>query len=466
MASIDSTIVAVALPSMLRDLNTSLALATWSLTSYALTQTVALPLAGKLADRWGRKRLFLQAVVLFSVGSMGAGVSPNIYVLVAFRVLQALGGGMFFPCAAGVVSDVFEEKRQTAIGLFATLFQLGGIIGPNLGGVITDAVSWRWVFFVNLPLGVLILLLGSRFIPRDKPRPLDFSQELDGVGAGLFAGGMFSLLFGLTYIASHPHDLVGPTAWLFICLGIVLLVIFLRHESRQAQPIIDMQLIRWRPFFAANAQIFMGSASFQGFFNFVPYYATVAYGMSATQSGALLTPRSVAAVVVSILVSIYVLHRGYRLPWLIGGWMFGASIVVTSLGVHDLSVIGYTPSNFLILAIILCVAGIGMGMSAPSSQNASLDLLPDKIAAAAGMRAMFGNSGGVLGMTLVTLALSQFDDKVTGMRYIFLALGCTNLLSQGWIFLIPDTARQRRTERDLQPAETRRVVVEAGEFAG
>jgi EmrB/QacA subfamily drug resistance transporter len=425
-------------------------------------QTIALPLAGKLTDRWGRKRLFLWAVVLFTIGSMGAGVSPNIYVLIAFRIVQAMGGGMFFPCAAGVVSDVFAEKRQTAIGLFATIFQLGGIIGPNIGGFITDGISWRWIFFVNLPIGIAILLLGLRFIPRDKLREADFSQQLDGAGAGMFAGGMFAVLFGLTYLASHPHDFASPTPWVFLALGFGLLVLFIRHESRVEQPIIDMQLIRWRPFFAANAQIFMGSASFNGFFNFMPYYATIAYGMSATQSGALMTPRSIAAVVVSILVSIFVLRRGYRRPWLLGGWLFGGSMIVTSLGLADVSLLGFEPSNFLLLSFILFVSGVGMGMGAPSSQNASLDLLPDKIAAAAGIRAMFGNSGGVLGTTLVTLVLSQFDDKVSGMRYIFLGLGCTNLLSQMWIFMIPDTARQRWKEGRGQAIEREPVVVEIG----
>jgi EmrB/QacA subfamily drug resistance transporter len=462
MASIDSTIVAVALPAMLRELHTGLALTSWSLTSYALTQTIVLPLAGKLTDRWGRKRLFLCAVVLFTLSSIGAGLSPNIYVLIAFRILQAMGGGMFFPCAAGVVGDVFLEKRQTPIGLFATIFQLGGIIGPNIGGLITDAVSWRWIFFVNLPIGVAILLLGLRFVPKDKARAADFSQQMDTAGAGMFAGGMFALLFGLTYLASHPGDFASPTPWLFLTLGLLLLVLFIRHESRCAQPIIDMQLIRWRPFFAANAQIFMGSASFQGFFNFMPYYATIAYGMSATQSGALLTPRSIAAVVVSILVSVFVVRRGYRLPWLVGGWLFGGSMLVASLGLHDLSFLGLAPSNFLLLSLILLISGVGMGMGAPSSQNASLDLLPDKISAAAGIRAMFGNSGGVLGTTLVALALSQFDDKVTGMRYIFLGLGCTNLLSQVWIFLIPDTARQRWREGKIKAAEIGMTLGELG----
>src|SRR5581483_8933557 len=129
--------------------------------------------------------------------------------------------------------------------------------------------------------------------------------------------------------------------------------------------------------------------------------ATIAYGMSASESGALLTPRSVAAVTVSIFISLFVLRRGYRLPWICGQWLFGGSMLFASLGLRDISVLGLEPSNFMLLSGILLVSGIGMGMGAPSSQNASLDLLPDKIAAAAGLRAMFVNSGGVLGTTIV-----------------------------------------------------------------
>src|SRR5206468_989370 len=149
----------------------------------------------KFAERWGRKRLFLLAVVLFSFGSAGCGLSPNIYVLIAFRIVQAAGGGMFFPCVAGVIGDIFPQgRRQTAIGLIVTSFQLGGIIGPNIGGLITDNLSWRWVFFVNLPIGAAILLLGLPFLPRDRiPEPIG-RQRIDFTGATLFAAGISCFL--------------------------------------------------------------------------------------------------------------------------------------------------------------------------------------------------------------------------------------------------------------------------------
>ncbi len=446
MASIDATIVAVALPAMLKDLHTSLALVTWSLTSYQLTQTIALPMAGKLAERWGKKKLFLYAVALFSIGSIGAGLAPTIYVQIVFRVLQGLGGGMFFPSAAGVVSDVFQENRHTAVGLFVTIFQVGGIIGPNVGGVITDSLSWRWIFFVNIPLGIVILLLGSAFIPKDHGVGEGEAGEIDYTGISLFASGMFSILFGMTYMANHPDRMLAPESLLFVVLGIVLLAAFYVVETKAREPIIDMTLIRWRPLFASNSQIFLWSGAFNGFFNFVPYYATVAYGMSAAESGAVLTPRAITAAVISLLGSVFLIRFGYRKPWLLGIYCLAASMVLVSFGLHNFSLFGVGLSNFTVLAVIMCIGGFGVGIAAPSSQNAHFDLLPDRISAAAGLRAMFGNSGAVVGTTMVTLVLGHFSNKAVGLQYVFLGLAAAVLLSQVFVFFVPDAAKQRREQ--------------------
>ena len=443
MASIDATIVAVALPAMLREMHTSLALVSWSLTGYMLTQTIALPLAGKLADRWGRKRVFLAAIVLFSLGSAGCGLSPNIYVLIAFRVIQAAGGGMFFPSVAGVIGDVFQEGgRQTAVGLIVTSFQLGGIIGPNIGGLITDNLSWRWVFFVNLPIGAAILLLGVPFLPKDRIRAAGPSQGFDLQGTGLFAAGMFSLLYGLTYMANNPDRLGSLQPLIAILAGILVLVAFVVQEIRAPEPIIDLKLVRWRPFFAANMNLIMGATAFNGFFNFVPYYATIAYGMTATQSGAILTPRSLTAVVISVVGSVLILRLGYRRPWIIGNTLLGAGMVLISMGFRDVTVLGFGLSNFALLSAIMCITGVGIGIAAPPSNNAAMDLVADRMASAAGLRAMFGNTGSVFGTTVVTLALSRFDDKVAGMQYIFFGLGCMIFASMAWIFLVPDMVKR------------------------
>jgi MFS family permease len=207
-----------------------------------------------------------------------------------------------------------------------------------------------------------------------------------------------------------------------------------------------MSLITWKPLFASNTQIFLWSGAFNGFFNFIPYYATLAYAMSASESGAVLTPRALTAAVVSIIGSVFLIRFGYRKPWLLGIYLLAASMILTSLHLHDLSIGGQGVSNFELLAAIMCLGGLGVGIAAPSSQNAHFDQLPDRISAAAGLRAMFGNSGAVLGTTMVSLVLAQFNDKVAGFHFVFLALAATVLLSQVCVFFVPDTARLRREQ--------------------
>ena len=450
MMSIDQTIAAVALPTIIDELDTPLALASWALIANQLTQTVVLPFAGKLGDRWGRKRLLMWAVVLFGLGSIGAGLSPDIYVLILFRVVQAIGAAMFFPCAAGIVGEVSVEGRQTVVGLFVTIFQVGGVIGPNVGGVVTDVFSWRGVFFINVPFTIVILILGLIFIPRDKVSLSARDQKLDTTGAALFGSGVFSFLFGLTYLANNPDHLLGPVPPVCFVSAVVLLYLFVKQEGRTSEPIIDLQILRWRPFLACNAQLFMWSSCFNGFFNFIPYYAAIAYGMSATQGGAILTPRSVMAVVLSLISSIFVAKLGYRRPWLVGLYLMATSMILMSTAVDAVSGIGIG-SPFLVMSMFTFIAGLAIGIAIPPAQAAYFDLRPDLMASAAGFRAMAGNSGGVLGTTFVTLFLSQFDDKVLGVQIVFFILGVVVLLSQFWIFMVPDRKKEPH-EVEVAPA--------------
>ncbi len=250
MASIDATIVAVSLPTMLTDLQTNLAWVGWTITGYQFSQSIIMPIAGKLSDDWGRKRLFLGAVILFTVSSMAAGLAPNIYWLIIFRLIQGIGGGAFLPSATGIISDAFGEKRAPAIGLFGSIFPIGGILGPNIGGFIIDHFSWRWIFFVNVPIGIVLLMFGLAILPRSNPA--SSSRRIDVVGAGLFTGAILAILYAMTTWADHP-DGVGIITWVFFAIGGILLAIFLRHEDRAPQPMIEFTLLLCRPCLAAKS---------------------------------------------------------------------------------------------------------------------------------------------------------------------------------------------------------------------
>ena len=219
-----------------------------------------------------------------------------------------------------------------------------------------------------------------------------------------------------------------------------------------AEPIIDLQIVRWRPFLACNAQLFMWSSCFNGFFNFIPYYAAIAYGMSATQGGAILTPRSVMAVVLSLISSLFVAKLGFRRPWLVGLYLMAISMMLMGSAVGTISGLGLG-SPFLVMSMFTFIAGLAIGIAIPPAQAAYFDLRPDLMASAAGFRAMAGNSGGVFGTTLVTLFLSQFSDKVLGVQVIFFCLGVVVLLSQVWVFMVPDRQEEpRELEVSAAPA--------------
>src|SRR6202163_440697 len=201
MFSIDSTVVAVALPNMMADLQTSLVWLGWTLTGYALAQTAVMPLAGKLSESFGRMRVFLVCVFLFTLGSLLCGLAPNIYVLIACRVLQAIGGGGFLPSAAGIVAREFPHNRARMIGLFSSIFPLGGIIGPNVGGFIVEHWSWRQVFLINVPIGIVVFVI---LLSRVEPSEPTAERHIDLPGALLFAGAITSLLAGLSLLGNEP----------------------------------------------------------------------------------------------------------------------------------------------------------------------------------------------------------------------------------------------------------------------
>ena len=438
MASIDATIVAVSLPTLLVDLRTNLAWVSWTMTGYQFSQSIAMPIAGKLSDEWGRKRLFIIAAAVFTASSIAAGLAPNVYWLIVFRVIQGLGGGAFLPSATGIISDAFGVRRTTAIGLFSSIFPIGGILGPNIGGFIIDHFSWRWIFFVNVPIGLALILLGLLVLPKGNIAAV--SRRIDAVGAGLFSGAILSVLYALTSWANKPEGIEAMTL-VFFAVGAALLVILVWHEGKVEQPMIDLALVRARPFLAVNIfNLVLGAAIF-GFFSFIPYYATVAYGMTAGQSGLVLTPRSLAMMITSAVSSFLIIRLRYRLPMIIGLAIIAASLFLLGQGYHSESMLGFNLGDLALLATLVMLGGIGMGIANPAANNAALDLLPDKIAMVAGLRGMFRSVGGVLGTAAVALALSRASDKAQGLETIFVVLGVLLLLLIPVVFLIPDKTR-------------------------
>jgi len=442
MSAIDMTIISVALPTMLTDFKTNLAIVGWTITGYQFSQSIVMPIAGKLSDELGRKRLFMVAVIVFTVSSLAAGLAPNIYWLIIFRVIQGIGGGTFLPSATGIVSDAFGSRRATAIGLFGSIMPIGGIIGPNLGGFFVQNLSWRWIFFINVPIGILLIILGYKKLPSVKTVNNAHNNHLDIIGLSLFVGGILAILYGITNWANNPAG-ASIMTWSLFAAGAVLLVLFMRYEGRIPKPMLEPKLLKWRPLLAVNIYNFIYGAVTFGLVSFIPYYATVAYGMNAQQEGLLLTPRSIAMIIFSTISSVFIIRFRYRLPMLIGALICSANFFLLGRGYHDVILFGHNLSNLVFLSIVMGMTGIGMGVANPAANNAALDLMPEKVAAVSGMRGMFRCIGGVLGTAIVTLLLSQFSDHAIGMQYIYTGFGILLLCLIPIIFIIPDTAHQK-----------------------
>jgi EmrB/QacA subfamily drug resistance transporter len=428
MASVDQTIVATALPTMQRDLHAQVNWSSWTITVYALAQILVMPLAGKIGDHYGRKRVFLGAVVLFTVASLCCGLANDIYLLVVLRAVQAIGGGAFMPSATGIVSEQFGRDRDRALGLFASVFPVGGVIGPVLGGVFVTYWSWRGIFLVNVPIGVVLLLLGLRFIPRTERQQ---QSRLDLTGVLLLGTTLLPAMLGVAYLgtgASSPLDIrfLGPE---LVAAGS--LVLFARHSSRAAAPFIPARLMVGHGFGVMNVlNFFFGSASL-GFGALVPLYAEQRYGIRSLEAGTLLTARAVAMGVMAA-VAVAVLRRtGYRWPMLVG---FSATVA----GTVALAVQPWHFSAYSWLAIAAGVSGLGMGLCTPSANNATMSLAPDQTSAVAGLRGMFRQTGGITAISVTTAILARSADPGIELSHIFLVYAVILVCILPLILRVPD----------------------------
>ena len=434
MYSIDGTVVAVAFPNLVKDLNTNVLWAAWTISIFYIAVTMAMPLAGSLSDSFGRKKVFLVSLAVFTASSLACGLAPNIHFLIAFRFLQGIGGASFLPTASGIVSDHFPESRERVIGLFSSIFPIGGIIGPNLGGWIVSFYSWRYVFYINLPIGITLIVL-SVFLLKDTR--LFARRRIDFRGVALFNVAILFLMFGLNIIADRIAFLSFLLAALFLALSLSFTLLFLRQEKREPNPMLDVALLQSTPFLAANLMnLIIGIAVF-GIFSFIPFYATSVHGLSTLMSGVILTPQALGSIAASTVTSFLLRRWGYRWPMV---WGFGIIAGVTILlapGFYFLNAMLVHSGSAALLSSLLLVSGTGMGLAFPASNNACIELMPERIATIVGLRNMFRTVGGALGVSIITVILHVSGTPVSGFRIIFLSFGLALFLSLPLILLMP-----------------------------
>ena len=442
MSSIDTTVVAVAFPNFVKDLGTNVIWAGWTISIYLLAVTTALPLAGSLSDTFGRKKVFLISLILFTASSLACGLAPNIYSLVAFRFLQGIGGGGFLPTASGIVSDQFPENRERAIGLFTSIFAIGSIIGPNLGGWIVAQYSWRYVFYINLPIGVALIVLIKILIKDSK---LIFGRRIDFVGASLFSGAILFLMLGLNFMGESLSASSLLFAAVFLVLSICLSFFFFRQEKKASNPIVDIALLKSKPFLAANLYNVIFGVGAISIFSFVPLYATSVHKLSTLMSGVILTPRSLGVIPASAITSFLLSRWGYRWPMVLGLTIISLSTILMGQGLELWRMMGIHLGIVEILSFLVLVSGIGGGIANPASNNACIELMPEKVVAITGLRSMFKTVGAALGISLITFILHVSSNPGNGFRIIFISFGLGLLFAVPLVFLMPTGKKEWRS---------------------
>ena len=427
MASIDQTIVATALPAIEKELHAAINWSAWTISVYALGQVIAMPMAGKISDMYGRKKVFMVSAAIFTLSSLCCGLAPNIGLLLLARFVQALGGGAFMPSATGIVSDHFGDQRDRAVGMFTSIFPIGGIVGPVVGGLFVSYWTWRGIFLINVPIGIVLILLTARFIPASATRP---SSRIDTTGVLLLAGLITTGMFGISYLGSGDTPLYSPVFLLCEACAVVLGCLFVRHSRRDAAPFVPYRLLRGRGFGVMNLINYLYGAAALGFAALVPLYATDRYGISSLGAGTLLTARAVGMIAVAGLATMALRRTGYRWPMIVGFTILACGMVLMAIPAPF--------SPYAWLSIGAAVSGLGMGMSVPASNNASLQLAPESVAAISGLRGMFRQAGAITAVSVSTAVLARSAHPGLTQAYVFVVFAVILVILIPLVQLVPE----------------------------
>jgi len=396
LAAMESTVVATAMPTVVASLG-GIRIYSWTFSAFLLTSTVTMPIWGRLADQIGRRPAYLAGLALFLLGSALAGLSGSMEQLIAFRALQGLGAGSLISIGMTIVGDLYGvERRAKMQGYFSSVWGVASLVGPLVGGLLTDRVSWRWVFYINLPFGLLAaaaIAIGLRDEGRRRS-PTSF----DLLGMGVFAGAISALLVGLVEIgAGGPRRLTGLA---LLALSGVLLVLFVLVERRVAEPVIPLHLFGNRVLRAAAVTGLLSGMAMFGAITYVPLYLQAVTGSTATQAGWVLMPFVLGWVIFSMVGARLVLRVGYRRVVLAG---MGALVLAFVL------LAGWDETlTRAIAARDITLAGVGMGLVFVPMLIAVQNAVPRALlGSATSLTGFFRTVGGAVGVAVMGAAMTH-----------------------------------------------------------
>jgi EmrB/QacA subfamily drug resistance transporter len=402
IVGLDATIVNVALPAIHRSFHASVAGLQWTIDAYTLVLASLLMLGGSTADRIGRRRVFQVGLVVFSLGSLLCGLAPSLELLIAARVIQAVGGAMLNPVAMSIIRNVFEEPRERAmaIGVWGGVFGLSMALGPVLGGALVDAVGWPAVFFVNVPVGAAAIVLTALYVPESRaPKP----RRLDPGGQILVIVALASLTYAIIEGPRHGWTSAEILALFIVSAGAFVALVL--YELRHPEPLLEVRFFSSIPFSGASATAILAFAGFNGFLFLNTLYLQDVRGLSPLDAGLYMLPTAAMLLIFSPLSGRLVGRWGSRWPTVLGalGMITGAVMLL-----------GLTPGTATVYLLVSYLAfGLGVGLINPPITNTAVSGMPGE---QAGVAAAVASTSRVVGVTLGVAVIGAISGGSAGSR--------------------------------------------------
>jgi EmrB/QacA subfamily drug resistance transporter len=406
MIMLDNTIVNVALPAIEHSLHMSISSLEWIVTAYALTFAALLITGGKLGDMFGRRKMFIVGLVVFTLASLACGLAPSAGFLIGARAVQGIGAALMNPATLSIITATFPPKeRGQAIGIWAGVSALALAIGPLLGGLIVDNINWHWIFYVNVPVGIVGIVVSYFFITESRDTTHEQSIDLPG----LVTSGASLLALSYALIEGNKHGWTSPEILGLFAGAAVLLAVFILLEMRQRLPMLDLSLFKIGSFVGANLVAMLVSLGMFGVFFFISLYVQNVLGYSPTKAGAIFLPMTILIILVAPIAGKLSDRIGSR-------WLMGAGMTIVGVSLLLYQRIGLH-TGFWSLLPQLMLGGLGMALTMSPMTSAAMGSVPvDKAGVGSGVLNSFRQMGGSLGIALMGAILLSYEHPTTSKQ--------------------------------------------------